>query len=168
MTAQANSTDSKLPAVFVFIATIALALAILPLHHATSAQDNTSDPWSKSQVIRPPDLVRELSDTKNAPTVVFVGFHTLYEGGHIKGASFHGTASSEKGLAELKTWAGTLRRSTNLVVYCGCCPLERCPNIRPAFTTLREMGFSKLRVLVLPTDFATDWVAKGYPYDKGK
>jgi len=29
------------------------------------------------------------------------------------------------------------------------------------------MGFKKLRVLVLPTNFATDWVDKGYPIQKG-
>jgi hypothetical protein len=29
------------------------------------------------------------------------------------------------------------------------------------------MGFSNLRVLVLPTSFAVDWVGKGYPMEKG-
>ena len=29
------------------------------------------------------------------------------------------------------------------------------------------MGFNNLRVLVLPTNFATDWVGKGYPMEKG-
>ena len=67
----------------------------------------------------------------------------------------------------MKKWAGTLPRKTNLVVYCGCCPFSRCPNIRPAFTALRDMGFTRLRVLILPKDFAADWVAKGYPVQKG-
>ena len=30
------------------------------------------------------------------------------------------------------------------------------------------MGFNKLRVLILPTDFNTDWIQKGYPVEKGK
>jgi hypothetical protein len=30
------------------------------------------------------------------------------------------------------------------------------------------MGFSKLRVLTMPTSFEVDWAEKGYPYDKGK
>jgi hypothetical protein len=30
------------------------------------------------------------------------------------------------------------------------------------------MGFTKLRLLSLPTNFATDWVNKGYPTDKSK
>jgi len=101
------------------------------------------------------------------PTIVYVGLRTLFAGGHIAGASFHGTASEKQGLTEMKKWAEGLPRSTNLVIYCGCCPFEKCPNIRPAFTALRDMGFNNLRVLVLPTNFATDWAGKGYPMEKG-
>jgi thiosulfate/3-mercaptopyruvate sulfurtransferase len=128
-----------------------------------------ADPLSASQVLQPVDLARELAGAKDSvrPTIVYVGFRTLFLGGHIPGASFHGTASTEQGLAEFKQWAAALPRSTNLVIYCGCCPFDRCPNIRPAYTTLHEMGFMHLRVLVLPQNFAADWVDKGYPVQKG-
>jgi hypothetical protein len=46
--------------------------------------------------------------------------------------------------------------------------MERCPNIRPAFAMLRDMGFAKIRVLILPNDFSKDWADKGLPYDKGQ
>jgi len=52
------------------------------------------------------------------------------------------------------------------VIYCGCCPLERCPNIRPAFVALRQMGFTNVRVLLLPNSFEADWAGKGLPYEK--
>jgi hypothetical protein len=128
----------------------------------------SSDPWSPGQIVQAADFVHELEEKNGTtPTVVYVGFHTLFAGGHIPGATFHGTASTEQGLADLKKWADALPRSTNLVIYCGCCPFEKCPNIRPAFAALRELGFKKLRVLVLPTSFAADWAAKGYPLQKG-
>lgn len=127
-----------------------------------------SDPWRKTQTIEPPDLAKELGNSKNAPTVVFAGFRRLYSAGHIKGAQFHGTAGSDEGLKELTAWAAGLPRATNLVIYCGCCPMERCPNIRPAFKTLEGLGFKNLRVLLLPQDFAADWASKGFPYDKGE
>ena len=38
--------------------------------------------------------------------------------------------------------------------------------IRAAFTALNGMGFTHLRVLMLPTDFNTDWIGKGYPVEK--
>ncbi len=28
------------------------------------------------------------------------------------------------------------------------------------------MGFTRLRVLMLPNDFNTDWISKGYPVEK--
>jgi thiosulfate/3-mercaptopyruvate sulfurtransferase len=137
---------------------------------AAKASDKAADPWSQAEVLRPADLAHELSGAKaeHAPTIVYVGFHTLFAGGHVPEASFHGTASTEKGLADLKEWAASLPRSTNLIIYCGCCPFDRCPNIRPAYKALREVGFAHVRVLVLPTSFAADWVEQGYPMQKGQ
>jgi hypothetical protein len=131
-------------------------------------EKKSSDPWPSAQTLQAADLAGELAEQNGTPpTVVYVGFRTLFAGGHIPGASFHGTGSTEQGLGEVKKWADGLPRSTNLVLYCGCCPLEKCPNIRPAFTALNGMGFKKLRVLILPTNFATDWVGKGYPVQTG-
>jgi len=129
------------------------------------AADN---PWANSQTVQPAALNKELADSKAAPTVFFVGFGRLYTAGHIKGAQFHGTAGNDDGLKQLHSWAESLPRGTNIVIYCGCCPMERCPNIRPAFALLRDMGFTKVRVLILPTDFEKDWAEKGFPYDKGQ
>jgi thiosulfate/3-mercaptopyruvate sulfurtransferase len=140
-----------------------LAVAFFSAVRIRGEEKKSSDPWSSSQTLQAADLAGELAGKNGTPpTVVYVGFRTLFAGGHIPEASFHGTASTEQGLGELKKWADGLPRSTNLVIYCGCCPFEKCPNIRPAFTALNGMGFKKLRVLILPTNFATDWVGKGY------
>jgi thiosulfate/3-mercaptopyruvate sulfurtransferase len=165
-------------AVALFIAVVLLAPltgARQPVQNTTDApkaapQQNAPDPWTVSETVEPADLVKELSDPvpANRPTVVFVGPHFLYDGGHIPGASFHGPGSREEGIADLRKWAEGLSRSANVVIYCGCCPLERCPNVRPAFVAMHDMGFTHLRVLLLPHNFATDWAAKGYPVEKGK
>jgi thiosulfate/3-mercaptopyruvate sulfurtransferase len=152
---------------------ISAALPLAPVlrssQNGAANQEKAAEPWKDGQVLHAADLVREIGNTKDdgAPTIIYVGFRTLFEGGHIPAASFHGTASKEEGLAELKKWVASLPRSTNLVVYCGCCPFDRCPNIRPAYAALHEMGFTHVRVLVLPTSFAADWVEKGYPIEKG-
>ena len=144
------------------------SVSFFPAGGIRGDEKKSSDPWSGSQTLQAADLAGELAEKNGTPsTIVYVGFRTLFAGGHIPGASFHGTASSEQGLTEMKKWADGLPRSANLVIYCGCCPFEKCPNIRPAFTTLRDMGFNNLRVLVLPTNFATDWVGKGYPMQTG-
>jgi len=128
---------------------------------------NTSVPWSDAQTVQPADLNKELANPKTAPVVLFVGFERLYSAGHIKGAQYHGSGGNSEGLRQIKSWAAGLPRATNLVIYCGCCPLDHCPNIRPAFTALHDLGFTQLRVLILPTSFEADWANKGLPYDKG-
>jgi len=145
---------------------IAGAVALFIFSHVSLRA--ATDPWTPSQTVQPADLMKELGDSKTAPTVVFIGFGRLFNAGHIPGAQNRGMAGSEAGLQELKTWAASLPRSTKLVIYCGCCPMDRCPNVRPAFTALHDLGFTKLRVLLLPTDFAMDWAGKGYPYDRGQ
>lgn len=142
-------------------------LAAVLLAGAFVFAQNPSDPWTDSQTVQPADLSKELSNPKTAPVVLFVGYQRLFTAGHIKGAQYHGSGGSAEGLAQIKTWAASLPRSTNLVIYCGCCPMERCPNVRPAFTALRDLGFTKLRVLILPISFEEDWAEQGLPYDKG-
>jgi thiosulfate/3-mercaptopyruvate sulfurtransferase len=132
--------------------------------------EDAGDPWSAAQTVQPADLVKELAAPAHPdePAVVCVGFRPLYQGAHIPRAVFHGAASADQGLAELKKWAQTIPKATNIVLYCGCCPMAHCPNLRPAFVAMRDMGFTNLRVLILPNDFNTDWIAKGYPVEKGK
>jgi thiosulfate/3-mercaptopyruvate sulfurtransferase len=146
----------------------ALAFGLVAVRSVRSDDRKPNDPWAPAQTIQAADFVRELAEKSGTPpTIVYVGFRTLFAGGHIPGATFHGSASKEEGLAEIKKWADALPRETNLMIYCGCCPFEKCPNIRPAFTALHEMGFTHLRVLILPTSFAADWAEKGFPISKG-
>jgi len=160
------------------VALFVICIALLPVRKAVAARNRSSgsaspagsEPWTDAQTVKPADLVKEMADAKgaNKPVVVCSGFQFLYEGAHVPGAVYHGPASKPEGLDDLKKWAQGVPRSSNVVVYCGCCPFEKCPNVRPAFETLRSMGFHHLRVLVLPNNFAKDWVANGYPIEKGK
>ena len=147
---------------------LALFFVVPPFPALQGQEKKPVDPWSSSETMQPAELAKMLTDKyTSVPTAVFVGFRSLYVGGHVPDAVFHGTASSEQGLAELKAWADSLSREKELVIYCGCCPLDKCPNMHPAYTTLKEMGFKRIRVLMLPTSFAVDWAEKGYPMQKG-
>src|ERR1700740_391784 len=91
------------------------AMRVAALAHA----DDADDPWSSSQTVQPADLVKELAAPAHPdePAVVCVGFRPLYQGAHIPHAVFHGAASTDPGLAELKTWAKTIPKATNVVLY---------------------------------------------------
>lgn len=139
-------------------------------HASFSTFASRSELWSDSQTINPAGLLQEISEAKaaNRPTVVCTGLPELYRGAHIPGAIHHGPASNPEALDNLRKWAQGIPRASSVVIYCGCCPFDKCPNVRPAFEALRTMGFRHLRVLALPTSFAKDWVAQSYPIEKGQ
>lgn len=92
----------------------------------------------------------------------------LYTQAHILGAEYIGPSSSPEGVERLRKRAESLPRTQSIVLYCGCCPWSKSPNVTPAYNELRRMGFKKLKVLYIPNDFGTDWADKGYPVTKGQ
>lgn len=119
----------------------------------------TNDPWSKNQLIQPSQLAAILNNPKAVKPLIFnIG---VVE--NIKGAKIMGAASEKKNLEIFKKALAKVPKNASVVVYCGCCPFEKCPNIRPAFKALQSGGFAKARLLNLPTNIKTDWINKGYP-----
>jgi hypothetical protein len=158
------SMNSRGPLSRAFSMLAAITLFAASVTHIFAAQN---DPWSQDQTISPSDFAKELQKKDPSLKIIYVGVRALYQGAHIPGAVFRGPGSKEEGIAELKLFAASLPKDANIVIYCGCCPLERCPNLRPAFSALHDMGFTHLRVLILPTSFVADWIEKGYPVEKG-
>ena len=152
----------------VFALVLLLGLASAHLGSATG-QGSVSDPWTSSQLLQPADLAKSLADARvRKPLVVCVGFAVLYKSAHIPGALFHGPGAKPEGIEDLKMWAATVSKEQPIVIYCGCCPMVRCPNVRPAFKALRELGLKDVKLLYLRTDLATDWIAKGFPTAAGR
>jgi thiosulfate/3-mercaptopyruvate sulfurtransferase len=119
-------------------------------------------------LVQPQDLAAQLAGTGARPAVFMVGPNVLYRSKHIPGSVFAGPGQSEAGLAMLKAEAGKLARDREVVVYCGCCPWDRCPNVKPAVDLLKQMGFGKVKTLYLETGFKADWLDKGYVAEAGK
>ena len=141
---------------------VSMVIALIGLQTVAAA----SDPWTDADLIQPKQLAERIAD-KNAkqPTILYVGFGVLYRSRHVAGAKFAGPCSKPEGLELLKRAVASLSHDDEIVIYCGCCPFVRCPNIRPAFRALREMGFHNVKVVPMPTNFHDDWDAKGYPTD---
>jgi len=107
-------------------------------------------------------------DAKGAkPLVLQVGPQMLYRTAHIQGAEYAGMAAEPAGLQKLRDRVQKLKRTAEIVIYCGCCPWEHCPNIHPAYAELHKMGFTNVKALYLPNNFKTDWHDKGYPTQTG-
>ena len=112
----------------------------------------------------------QLSQTLKSqkPLVLQIGPRSMYEQAHIPGAEYIGATSTPEGVDALRARVKSLPKNQPIVMYCGCCPWERCPNVHPAYKLLRDLGYSNARVLYIAHDFGTDWVNKGYPVEKGK
>ncbi len=123
--------------------------------HSRAAQGDTIAPRQLLRLLRGPEAHR--------PLVLQVGFKVLYDGGHIPGSTFAGPASSPDGLAALDRTVKGVSRSREIVVYCGCCPWQHCPNVQPALAELRRQGFHDVRALYIPRDFYADWIEQGLP-----
>ena len=125
------------------------------------------EPWGPSGLIQPETLAARLTNPSAAkPAIFYIGFPVLYHGAHITGAILVGAASKPEGLEALRQAVAKLPHDSEIVIYCGCCPFDRCPNVRPAYTELRKLGFTKVSVLSLPTNTSKDWTAKGYPIER--
>lgn len=127
---------------------------------------DTPDPWAKPELMEPAALVKELQGGKS-PTLLCTAFTLLYKTRHILHAVEAGPGSKPEGLELLKRDVAGLSKDADIVIYCGCCPMVKCPNIRPAYRTLKEMGFTHVRVLNIATNMHTDWYSKGYPAEDG-
>jgi len=128
---------------------------------------DASDPWTKSEVLEPSVLADLMKDSKQPPTVLCVAFPVLYKLKHISHAGFAGPGSKPEGIEMLKKAVANLPKDADLVIYCGCCPMVKCPNIRPSYKVLKEMGFTHVRILNIPTNMNADWYSKNYPTEEG-
>jgi thiosulfate/3-mercaptopyruvate sulfurtransferase len=90
----------------------------------------------------------------------------LFEQAHIAGSEYDGPGSQQAGLDQLKKRVAALPKDKAIVLYCGCCPWNRCPNVAPAFRLLQGMGFTQVKVLYIANNFGADWAEKGYPVER--
>ena len=138
------------------------AMALLAFLFQSFTDQQSKEPWTEKQLLQPADLAKTLNDPNSKkPILLSIGF-----GGGIKGSKEMGAARDKEGMDHLKKELSTLPKNSDIVVYCGCCPFDHCPNVRPAFNLLNEMKFTNHKLLNLTHNLKTDWIDKGYPNEK--
>ncbi|WP_300603625.1 rhodanese-like domain-containing protein [Niabella sp.] len=140
---------------------IFLCCVFLLLKGAAGAQ-NTKEPWNEAQLMATQTLADRIDKKQDGNLLILsVGPDAV-----IKGSVNMGPAHEPEHLQQLKHYLKKIPRSREVVLYCGCCPFDRCPNIRPAFKTLTGMGFKKARLLNIPKNIKADWLDKHYPVNE--
>jgi hypothetical protein len=120
------------------------------------------DPLKKEQLIQPQELANQINNPKAIKPIIF----NVGPVDQIKGAINIGAVNSEEGMKKFKFEVSKVFPDKEVVVYCGCCTSDNCPNIRPAIKYLNENGFKKAKVLNIPVGIKEDWVQKGFPLEK--
>lgn len=118
-----------------------------------------TEPWKENQLMKTNELASRisLSQTENL-LIVSIGPDAV-----IKGSVDMGPAQNKSNLDNLRKYLEGVSRDKEVVIYCGCCPFSRCPNIRPAFSLLKEMGFKDPKLVDIPQNIRVDWLSKKYP-----
>ena len=144
----------NLPITKFFILTCMLILTM-----DSRAQNSVN--WTNEQLIEPSELATDISTKKDLPVIISIG-----PGATIPGSVDIGMVNNKEGLEKLKLKLNSLPKEKKVVIYCGCCPFEHCPNVRPAIDVLKELKFTNYFLLNIPHNIKKDWIDKGYPVTK--
>ena len=117
--------------------------------------------WTEKQLMEPAQLANAINTNKDVPAIISVG-----PGANIPNTLHVGMVNTAEGLEKLKTQLKTMDKDKKVVVYCGCCPYEHCPNVRPAINALKELKFTNYYLLNIPTNMKKDWIDQGFPITK--
>jgi len=141
---------------------LAISLIILLTSIKCVAQSTGQEPWSAKQLMEPADLAKTMADPKaHQPYIFCIG-----PGAMIKNSIDIGPGKEKANLEKFKQQLSKLPKDANIVIYCGCCPFDHCPNIRPAFSLLNDMKFTNHKLLDIPHNIKVDWKDHNYPVQK--
>jgi hypothetical protein len=125
-----------------------------------SAQ-SSARPWTPDQLQDPEALANILRNPKAQQPLIF----NIGPMENIKGATEIGPTKDKHNLAKLKQALSAVPKDKTIIIYCGCCPISVCPNIRPAFELLKEMKFTRPKLLNLSHNLKTNWIDPGFPME---
>jgi thiosulfate/3-mercaptopyruvate sulfurtransferase len=120
------------------------------------------------KTLTPEELVSLLKDKFVKPLLFQVGSHTLYAQAHIPGSEYLGAGNTREGLRRLSDRVNKLPKKTSIILYCGCCLWNHCPNVSPTYEALAKIGFTDIWALYIANNFRFDWVDKGYSFYQGR
>src|SRR4051812_17936731 len=128
----------------IFNATIRLSLkatvfVLLFIYQRLPAQ--TPINWTPNQLIEPSVLSAIIKEKKQIPVIFSIG-----PGDVIPYSKNFGMINEAENMKKFKNELANIPRDTQLVIYCGCCPYEHCPNVRPGIQLLKDMKFTNYKL----------------------
>lgn len=132
---------------------------------------NSAHPSLNYVTIECSELNQKLKENKN-PIIIFCGDvgnekdKYTYSFQKIKGALAIGSVNQaswksnlQKVLAQSKV---NQSFSKEVIVYCGCCSSDNCPNVEPVILELKRLGFKNVKGLYFSEGYLPEWHGKKY------
>lgn len=119
-----------------------------------------TDKFHGMSLMEPEALVEKINQNQ-APLILSIGYEAL-----IKESEGIGPAEDSENIDRLEARLGEVSKDSEVVIYCGCCPFDPCPNVRPAVEKVQELGFKNAYLLNLADNIKVDWLDKGYPVNE--
>lgn len=148
--------------IILFILFLSVSVASISKAQTAVSQNQSLDKrnnWTQKDLMQPSALASIIANPKTKQAQIF----NIGVVDDIKGAKNMGGASEKVNLDKFRKALTGLPKNALIVVYCGCCPFDKCPNIRPAFSLIKGMGFTNGKLLNLPTNLKQNWIDKGFP-----
>ena len=117
------------------------------------------EPWRTDQLMEPADLAQLINDPRMPQPILF----SIGPSAVIKNSIDIGAVNDKVNWEKLRLELAKLSPDAQVVIYCGCCPFNHCPNIRPAFTLMNEMKLTNHKLLNLTKNIKVNWIDNGYP-----
>lgn len=139
-----------------------LLLFCFMLLSLSSQAQTKEEPWTASQLMPTKELADIINNPKvEKPLIINIGPQAV-----IKGSVDVGPGKEKDNIKKLEKMLSKEDKNREVVLYCGCCPFDKCPNIRPAFSLIKEKGFAKAKLLDVPKNIKTNWIDPGYPVNE--
>lgn len=137
-----------------------LLLFLCPLFSLVSTAQE-QEPWTPEELISTKTLADKINQEDNTLKIFSIGFDNI-----IKGSVDIGPGGEEENLNKLKESLKDIPKTETVIIYCGCCPFAQCPNIRPAFQLLKDLGYENPKLVDIPSNIKVDWLDKNYPVNE--
>lgn len=133
-------------------------LGCLLLFSSAASFGQAPQNWTKEQLMEPAQLAERINAGDTSLLIISVG-----PGALIPHSVNVKPVQEKDNLLQFKKQLEAIDKDKELVIYCGCCPFEHCPNVRPAIALLQELHFTRYKLLDLPHNIKANWLDKGYP-----
>ncbi|HVZ97088.1 MAG TPA: hypothetical protein VG847_09455 [Chitinophagaceae bacterium] len=137
---------------------IKMCFVFFILSACNNGDGQNTENWTSKDLTEPAALATAIKEKKDLPMIFNVGPSAI-----IPNSIDIGMVKNQANLDKFQSALSNLPKSANILIYCGCCPFERCPDVRPAIALLKSMKFTNYHLLDLPTSIKADWIDKGYP-----